>query len=270
MSESIKGNYANVIDPNIQYKETEPTPKNNLDKDAFLNLLVTQLRYQDPMNPTDDKEFIAQMAQFTSLEQMQNMNKNLESSSAFSMIGKEVKAKMVNESTLDVEEIQGKVDAVKMKSGKTYLVVNDKEVPFDKVEAVTDSTILGDTNQPTSAFELIGKTIQLEIENSETKQKELIEGEVKYVKMEDGKPYVVIGTGDEEIAAPLTNVLNVVDEPTITGKIIRATVKDSETGDEKTIEGPVDFIRIKDEKMYVVVNGEEISFDDVDKVLNAD
>lgn len=51
----------------------------NLDKDAFLKLLVTQLKNQDPLNPMEDREFIAQMAQFTSLEQMQNMNDNLKS-----------------------------------------------------------------------------------------------------------------------------------------------------------------------------------------------
>ncbi|WP_026893848.1 flagellar hook assembly protein FlgD [Clostridiisalibacter paucivorans] len=54
--------------------------KGDLDKDTFLNLLVTQLRNQDPMNPVEDKEFIAQMAQFSSLEQMQNMNANMKQS----------------------------------------------------------------------------------------------------------------------------------------------------------------------------------------------
>ena len=53
--------------------------KNQLDKDAFLKLLTTQLRYQDPLSPMEDKEFITQMASFNSLEQMQDVNKNVQS-----------------------------------------------------------------------------------------------------------------------------------------------------------------------------------------------
>lgn len=48
-------------------------PSNQLGKDEFLKILMTQLQNQDPLSPLDDKDFIAQMATFSSLEQMMNM-----------------------------------------------------------------------------------------------------------------------------------------------------------------------------------------------------
>lgn len=68
-----------------------------MDRDAFLKLLVTQLQNQDPMNPMQDKDFIAQLAQFSSLEQMMNMSKGFEdlgksaiATQALSLIGQAV------------------------------------------------------------------------------------------------------------------------------------------------------------------------------------
>lgn len=66
---------SNIYDP----KATKNTHNDNLDKDAFMKLLTTQLSNQDPLNPMEDREFIAQMAQFSSLEQMQNMNESMKS-----------------------------------------------------------------------------------------------------------------------------------------------------------------------------------------------
>ena len=78
------------------------TASQELDKDAFLNLLITQLQNQDPLNPTDSVEFTAQLAQFSSLEQLGNVNDNLKqlqnfqasinNSQAVSLIGKEITA----------------------------------------------------------------------------------------------------------------------------------------------------------------------------------
>ena len=74
-----------------------------LGKEDFLNLLITQLQNQDPLNPTDSTEFTAQLAQFSSLEQLSNVNDNLEqlqdfqasinNSQAVTLIGKEITAK---------------------------------------------------------------------------------------------------------------------------------------------------------------------------------
>lgn len=59
---------------------TTTSGTSSLDKDAFLKLLITQLSYQDPMSPIANEDFVAQLAQFGSLEQMQNINTNLEDS----------------------------------------------------------------------------------------------------------------------------------------------------------------------------------------------
>lgn len=73
-----------------------------MDKDDFLNLLITQLQNQDPLKPTDSTEFTAQLAQFSSLEQLSNVNENLQTLQLFqasinnaqtvSFIGKEITA----------------------------------------------------------------------------------------------------------------------------------------------------------------------------------
>lgn len=68
-----------VTQANNEFNQAMSKQKGSvLDKDSFMLLLVTQFKYQDPLNPMDDKEFISQMAQFSSLEQMMNMNESME------------------------------------------------------------------------------------------------------------------------------------------------------------------------------------------------
>ena len=61
----------------IGVKASEVGKKNELDKDAFLSLLVTQMQYQDPLSPMDNTEYLAQLAQYSSLEQMTNVASKL-------------------------------------------------------------------------------------------------------------------------------------------------------------------------------------------------
>lgn len=71
-----------IYDVTSKKKTTDTNVKNtvndDLDKNAFLHLLTTQLANQDPLNPMDDREFIAQLAQFSALEQMTLLNDNAE------------------------------------------------------------------------------------------------------------------------------------------------------------------------------------------------
>ncbi|HOJ09618.1 MAG TPA: flagellar hook capping FlgD N-terminal domain-containing protein [Clostridiales bacterium] len=109
---------------------------NELGKDEFLRLLVTQLKYQDPLNPVDDKEFIAQMAQFTTLEQMYNLNSSFSSMKALNLIGKSVKAEIIDDRTGEIKSISGEVEGVKIDGRESYAVVDGIDIPIESIKMV--------------------------------------------------------------------------------------------------------------------------------------
>ncbi len=74
---------AAVAAPASNTSSTKKNDMNSLGQDAFLNLLVTQMQHQDPTQPMDNSAFIAQLAQFSSLEQLQQMNQSLATISQF-------------------------------------------------------------------------------------------------------------------------------------------------------------------------------------------
>lgn len=108
-------------------------------KDDFMKLLVTEIRHQDPTQPMADREFIAQMTQFSSLEQMQNMNNSMASlyansrnSEAYGLIGKRIEAM----DPITNRAVSGDVSHVVREGNEVRVVVNGNEVPLDNVHAV--------------------------------------------------------------------------------------------------------------------------------------
>lgn len=111
--------------------------KRNLGQQDFMNLLITQLKNQDPLNPVKDTEFISQLANFSSLEQISSMNTNLEkflaeqqkqsAAVAVSMIGREI---------TDVSGNKGLVTGIVLADDGVKLVVNGKEISYTDVREV--------------------------------------------------------------------------------------------------------------------------------------
>jgi flagellar basal-body rod modification protein FlgD len=112
----------------------------DLDKNDFLKLLVTQLQHQDPLNPVDDKEFMGQMAQFSSLEQMTNVATSLDRltqssqlSQGAALFGQQVSYQL----DATTPPAQGVVSAVKVDKGAVVVQIGNDEVPLGAITEVT-------------------------------------------------------------------------------------------------------------------------------------
>jgi flagellar basal-body rod modification protein FlgD len=116
-----------------------PTRSDQLDKDTFLKLLVAQLRYQDPSNPADSTAFLAQTAQFTQVERLNELKTvgtdQLMSQmmlSASSMVGK-----TITFTGPDGKDVTGVVKSAHFNGSAPTLRVGDTDVPLPAVKEVT-------------------------------------------------------------------------------------------------------------------------------------
>ena len=114
-----------------------PTKESQMGMDDFLKLLTSQLQYQDPLEPMKDTEFIAQMASFSSLDQMSSLNKNFESFFQ-SQMNQSVQGYLGKVVTLedDGAEESGLVTAVTQKGGELKLTVNGRDYDPSSVSRV--------------------------------------------------------------------------------------------------------------------------------------
>lgn len=114
---------------------------NTMDKQAFLRLMTEQLKYQDPLNPMDNSQFLSQQAQFTQIEELQNLSSALTSanslSQASSFIGKEV---TVLDPDDDTQYITGTVTAAHTNSNGAAIEMNGVAYPLDLIQTVKNGS----------------------------------------------------------------------------------------------------------------------------------
>ncbi|MBE5869647.1 MAG: hypothetical protein E7294_00070 [Lachnospiraceae bacterium] len=109
-----------------------------LGKEDFLKLLVAQMQYQDPLEPTSNTEYVSQFATFSELEQMQNVSNSMDMYRASNLVGQHVTMKVTNPSSGATEEITGPVDYVVYESNKAYLSINGNLYSIDDLDTIVD------------------------------------------------------------------------------------------------------------------------------------
>lgn len=200
MADSLITNQYGLANASNSVKVVAEGESTSLGKDSFLKLLVTQLQYQDPSNPMDNSEFISQMAQFSSLEQMQNVAKSIDSLTSItqqtqliqfnSFVGKTV-AYSVETDQYDadgkviVDSGASKVNSVKYDGQSAEFVLeNGKTISAANISEVQESMAASSTNKATTLVEasmLIGKKVTYE-----TSEGAAVQAIVQSVSKKDG------------------------------------------------------------------------------------
>lgn len=126
-----------VVDGKIpEASKSDSTEKNNsLGYDQFLQLLCAEMQYQDPLEPTSNTEYVAQLATFSQMEATLNMQNTLLSQNANSLVGQYV---IVKSNTDGASATAGFVDYVQYENDKQYLYINGNRYSLDDVYQVAD------------------------------------------------------------------------------------------------------------------------------------
>ncbi len=197
MSNTIYPTTAGITDTQTSTR----VPTQELGEEQFLQILAVQLANQDPLEPMDDTDFIAQMAQFSSLEQMQALNDSYSTSQAYSMIGTNVVANVADEFG-GTSTIYGRVTGVIKEGGENYLQVGSYFIPMEAVVEAYDPGI--DANTLTAeAANLVGKNVTAMVPEDVT---DSATGETRVEYVEVSGKVEAIAIRDNTIYAKLEGV----------------------------------------------------------------
>ena len=267
-----------------------------LDRDAFLMLLVTQMQHQDPLNPMDDRDFLAQMAQFSALEQQQHMTRSMELQQAHNMIGKTVYAHFFCELTEQFQEADGPVMSVRRAGNQillgvaTEVPIRDEddniiyddngnrrytlrviETPLDRITFVEDEHFMSrqlqgilDGVANSRDLGLIGRYVQAIISDDMGRPTDFIEGRVEFVRFVGG--HAVLMVNGREIFAD--EVFSVSQDKLVIGEEIFAQW--AESGQIREATGDILGITVVNNRAYVnLSDGSRVRLNRIDHLVEA-
>lgn len=127
---------ATKANTNISTSKTAETKDGGYTEEMFMKLLVAEMQYQDPLEPTDNSQYVAQLASFTQIEAIQAVQADMKNIQGNSMVGKMVA--LIDD---DNVEIHGRVDYVRTDDdGQLLASVNNKEYPVEKIKSIMDES----------------------------------------------------------------------------------------------------------------------------------
>ncbi len=168
-----------IEDGKVVETTTEDTTasNNDLGYDQFLQLLCAEMQYQDPLEPTSNTEYVAQLATFSQMEATLSMQNTLESSNANSLVGQYVIVKSTSSTTGETTAVAGFVDYIQYENGTPYLSINGslykasdvyEVADVDYIEAVTLAQSFIDAVAQLPAVSKLTTAWQKDVENLST------------------------------------------------------------------------------------------------------
>lgn len=198
------GTVTGVAQSTQSTSQTQRTTNQELGKDEFLQILAMQLANQDPLEPMKDTDFIAQMAQFSALEQMQALNSAFSSYQTYSLMGKNVLATVSDEDG-GTAQIYGEVTGIVRENNTDYLQIGEYLVPQSAVSAIYDDDAMDAVIS--QAANLVGKQIEATVPAVDGQDaEEQIAGTVSAVLVKNGLLYAVIE--DKEVPVAYINKIS--------------------------------------------------------------
>ena len=164
---------ANLLDKYGKQKDTKKTEAQGsaLGYDQFLTLLSAEMQYQDPLEPTSNTEYVAQLATFSQLEATLSMQSTQQNTMANDLVGKYVILKPTDEATGRTSYVDGVVDYVRYQDdGKVMLSVNDGLYSIDDLDTVADEKYYEAIGMANIFDSMIGQLPDLENINSSYEQ----------------------------------------------------------------------------------------------------